>query len=142
MRAQGIPLSLLVIAGLGLLVLGVVAAGFLLGWGKIGSGISSLFSGSTSQTDVEAARVNCQTLCRQIDGILSNPCDANSYSYCTKTFDTSDGTVNCYSITSCTVNLLSGARKTIDSSYCSDCDETCQPSVCCGLNNDNECVRK
>lgn len=129
-KSQGMPLNLLVIAGLGLLVLGVVAAGFLIGWGKIGSGISSLFAGGSSQNDVEAVRVRCQTLCRQIDGVLENPCDAKSYSFCTKTFVIDSNTEYCYDLTSCTVSLLSGARKTIDSTHCS----------CSCYSDSNSCV--
>ena len=131
-KSQGMPVSILVIGALGLLVLGILGAGFLLGWGNIGSGIGSLFAGATGQHDIESVRVRCQTACSQMNGVLSEPCDAFNFNYCKKEFETDDGIVRCYDVIPCSLSLVSGVKRTIDSNEC-NCNGGC-------FTDSNSCV--
>jgi len=77
-RGQGLGINAVVLIVIGIIVLGILAAGFILGWGNL----SALFSGGNIQGVVTSCNLACETL--------------SVYDFCTlprelKTSDENDG---------------------------------------------------
>ena len=70
MRAQGLPVNMIVLTGLGLLALVVVGAFFITGFG----------TASESVNVIEADQADCQSLCQNINMLGTNYADCASLS--------------------------------------------------------------
>ena len=128
LKAQGMPINVLVIGALVFLVLIVVVGAFMFGWGNIADAINRLLRGGAPRIDVQAATVKCNTFCDQINGVLHHAADAKDYSFCTYDFNNSaEYPEHCYDdgkgqselirIT-CQVVLTTGSTAIIDSNVC------------------------
>jgi hypothetical protein len=126
MRAQGLPLTTIVVAVLALVLVFFIFA-FVLNIGGIADVFGDLFSGGQAGMTISSFRNRCELLCSSATNF--DPCSPLGPAFCTEVRDTSgDGGISddhCYDdgqgaevIKGCNVRDSYGDYQTLDSVYC------------------------
>ena len=89
MKAQGLPITTIVIGALALLVLIGVATMWITGGGNIFQGFSQITGGATP-SDVLQAKTSCKSYCNDLKSLNPTYTQTLNHNFCTKTFDLSD----------------------------------------------------
>ncbi len=82
-RAQGLPISTIVLAIIGLLVLFMIIAFFTGAFGKVGSNVREA-AGNTADVQISNAQNKCAQWCLQLDGLTTDD-SKRAAAYCSKT---------------------------------------------------------
>lgn len=89
MKAQGLPMSTLVIGALALLVLIGVATMWISGGSSIFEGFAQITGGATPST-ISQAKTACKSFCADLKIVEPTYTQLMSHNFCSKTYDLSD----------------------------------------------------
>ena len=126
MKAQGMPINMIVMIVLALLVLVVVAGFFMTGTGTLFGGIAQQGGQASAQAELSAFRSSCQTWCMSMNSMYAPGDEIKGTLYCKTTRDLpSFGLtgVHCYNDNvlgdnGCRITLGNGQQVTITGDIC------------------------
>ena len=125
MKAQGMPINMIIIIVLALLVLVVVAGFFMTGTGTLFGGIAQQGGQASAQAELTAFRSSCQTWCMSMNSMYSQGDDISDTLYCTSTRNLTAYGVDeayCYDTlvygSNCRITLRDGTLVAIDGDDC------------------------